>query len=295
MKTMIIGLSVLMLGLGMAFAASHTDGRFLAHPGENDLRASDLMGATVFVTEAEVAATTVQDVPQDWESVATIEDFLLAQDGTIRGVLVDVGGFLGIGARQVMVSMAELNLVRQQDSDDLYVVFNSTREELEQAPEYQNDPMASDTTDEEMMDEETTNEEMMDEEMSDEEMTAQEESSADQAQADEARRLGVPEEAMEGFQLVDVGTLTVDELKSAAVYDRLNEPVSDISDVQLSSEGSEVVAVLIDVGGFLGLGARTVAVDIDQIEIQMDPERNDLRVYLDMTREELEALPEYME
>lgn len=98
---------------------------------------------------------------------------------------------------------------------------------------------------------------------------------------------------MEGFEPIDVGTLTVDELTSASVYDRLNEPVSDIHDVQLSSEGSDVVAVLIDVGGFLGIGARTVAVDIDQIEIQVDPERDDLRVYLNMTREELEALPEY--
>lgn len=270
MKAMKLGLSVLILGLGMAFAVSHTGGPFLAHPEENDLRASALMGATVFVTEADVAATTVDAVPEDWESVASVDDILLAQDGTIRGVLVDIGGFLGIGSRQVMVSADALSFVRQQESDDLYVVFTSTQEALEEAPEYQDDPTANE-----------------------DEMASEEEASTDQAQAEEERRLGVPEEQMEGFEPVDVGTLTVDELTSASVYDRLNEPVSDIHDVQLSSEGSDVVAVLIDVGGFLGIGARTVAVDIDQIEIQVDPERDDLRVYLNMTREELEALPEY--
>lgn len=268
MKAMITVLSVLMLGLGGAFAQSQSDGRFLAQPEESDLRASELMGANVFVTEADVAATTVDEVPEEWESVASIDDFLLAQDGTIRGVLVDVGGFLGIGSRQVMVSMDALSFVRQQDSDDLYVVLTSTEEELEEAPEYEHDPMAGETS-------------------------SDDEARTDETRAEEERRLGVPEDQMEGFEPVEVGTLTVDELTSAAVYDRLNEPVSDIHDVQLSSEGSEVVAVLIDVGGFLGLGARTVAVDIDQIEIQMDPERDDLRVYLDMTREELEALPEH--
>lgn len=281
MKAMKVGLSVLILGLGMAFAASHTGGRFLAHPSENDLLASELMGAPVFVTETEVdvdvvvtengvEVMTVEEISQDWENVADVNDFLLAPDGTIRGVLVDVGGFLGIGGYQVMVGMEALNFVRQQDSDELYVVFTSTREELEEAPEYQDDPTAG-------------------------EMSNEDEASTDETQAEEARRLGVPEEQMEGFETVDVGTLTVDELTSASVYDRLNEPVSDIHDVQLAAEGEEVVAVLIDVGGFLGLGARTVAVAIDQIEIQMDPERDDLRVYLNMTREELENLPEYDE
>lgn len=143
-----------MLGLGTAFAASHTGGPFLAHPDESDPRASDLMGATVFVTEADVAATTVDEVPEEWESVASVDDFLLAQDGTIRGVLVDVGGFLGIGSRQVMVSMDALSFVRQQASDDLYVVFTSTEEALEEAPEYQHDPTAGEMSGEDAMDSE---------------------------------------------------------------------------------------------------------------------------------------------
>lgn len=268
MKTMIVGLSVLMLGLGAAFAAGHIDSRFLANPGEADLLASELMGATVYLTETEVdvdvyvtendvEVMTVTEVSEDWESVAGVDDFLLAQDGTIRGVLVDVGGFLGIGGRQVMVGMDALNFVYQEESDELYLVFTATREELEQAPEYQD--------------------EVQDDSMADE----------------EARLPGVPEEPIEGYESVDVDTLTVDDLTGASVYDRFNEPVSDIADVELSDGAEDVTAVLIDVGGFLGMFERTVAVDISQVEIQMDPEGNDIRVYLDMTEEELQNLPEY--
>lgn len=282
MKAMIIGLSTLMLGLGVAFAQDQAGDRFLTQAGESDLRASELMAATVYVTEADVSTTTVEDVPEDWESVASVDDFLLSQDGTLRGILVDVGGFLGIGARQVMVSSDALTFVRQEASDGLHVVFTSTREELEEAPEYQDDSMAGETNDEEAprADEEEASAE------------EDEEASSDEAQAEDAPPVGVPEEPMEGFEPVDVGTLTVDELRSAAVYDRLNEQVSGIEDVQLAAEGGQVVAVLIDVGGFLGIGARTVAVDIEEIEIQVDPERDDVRVYLNMTRDELEGLPE---
>lgn len=278
MKTMIVGLSVLMLGLGAAFAAGHIDSRFLANPGEADLLASELMGATVYLTETEVdvdvyvtendvEVMTVTEVSEDWESVAGVDDFLLAQDGTIRGVLVDVGGFLGIGGRQVMVGMDALNFVYQEESDELYLVFTATREELEQAPEYQN---------------EVQDDSMADDQASDDEMTDE-----------EARLPGVPEEPIEGYESVDVDTLTVDDLTGASVYDRFNEPVSDIADVELSDGAEDVTAVLIDVGGFLGMFERTVAVDISQVEIQMDPEGNDIRVYLDMTEEELQNLPEY--
>ena len=268
MKATLIALSVMMLGFGTALAQADTDGRFLQHAEETDLRASRLMGATVYVTQTDVAVTTVDGVPGDWESVANIDDVIFSHDGQIRGVLVDVGGFLGIGARTVMVSMEALNFVREHDGDDVYVVITSTREELEHAPEFQDDMTAREMTEEDRRAE------------------------AERAAADEGR-LGVPAEPADGFRRVEWGTLTVDDLQGATVYDRFNERVSGISDIVLSEGGTEVVAVLIDVGGFLGIGARTVAVYMEQLEIQYDPQVDDVRVYLAMTESELENLPEY--
>ena len=274
MKVTLIALSVMMLGFGTPLAQAETDGRFLQHAEETDLRASELVGATVYVSQTDVAATTIDGVPGDWESVANVDDVVFSHDGQIRGVLVDVGGFLGIGARTVMVSMDALNFVREHDGDDVYVVFTSTREELENAPEYQDDTMVR--------------------EMTEEDRRAEEERRAEaERRAAEEGRVGVPAEPAAGFQRVEWGTLTVDDLQGATVYDRFNERVSGINDIVLSEGGTEVVAVLIDVGGFLGIGARTVAVYIDQLEIQYDPQVDDVRVYLAMTESELENLPEY--
>lgn len=57
-------------------------------------------------------------------------------DGQVRGVLVDVGGFLGLGARAVTLSMGSVRIAVRSDSNDLYAVIDASREDLEAAPEY---------------------------------------------------------------------------------------------------------------------------------------------------------------
>lgn len=50
--------------------------------------------------------------------------------------------------------------------------------------------------------------------------------------------------------------------------------------------------VVLDVGGFLGIGAHTVAVPMDALQVFRDA-NEDVRVYLPWTQAQLEALPEY--
>lgn len=257
MKATLVFLSALVIGLGAAFAQVGSDGRFLDRASVSDLRATDLLGANVYVTDAP-AATRVVDGPMDgWESVGNVDDFVLSQVGDIRGVVVDIGGFLGIGARTLMVNLDALRIVQERDTDTVYVVMDATREELENAPEFDQDTLTS------------------------------------PARTDFTGRLGVPETPAAGFETVEPTALTADALTGASVFDRFGDRVSGISDVVLSDSGTEVEAVLLDVGGFLGLFTRTVRVDIDQLEIQSDPEHDDVRVYLDMTQEQLENLPEH--
>jgi uncharacterized ion transporter superfamily protein YfcC len=257
MKATLIFLSTLVIGLGAAFAQVGTEGRFLDRASVSDLRATDLMGATVYVTDMAATTRTVDGPMDTWESVGNVDDFVMSQDGDIRGVLLDIGGFLGIGARTVMVNLDALQIVQDTDSDSVHVVLVATREELENAPEFDQQTLTS------------------------------------EARTDFGGRLGAPETQREGFTAVAPTELTADALASATVYDRFGDRVSGISDVVLSDAGTDVEAVLLDVGGFLGLFTRTVRVDIDQLEIQSDPEQRDLRVYLNMTREELENLPEH--
>lgn len=60
----------------------------------------------------------------------------MSQDGTIEKVILDVGGFLGIGEREVAVTFDELQIIRNEDGSDLRVYVGATKEELEAQPDY---------------------------------------------------------------------------------------------------------------------------------------------------------------
>ena len=57
--------------------------------------------------------------------------------------------------------------------------------------------------------------------------------------------------------------------------------------------GEDIEGLLVDVGGFLGLGAHTVNLPIERAEIGWKPSDDDVRVQVALTRAELEAMPEY--
>ena len=119
--------------------------------------------------------------------------------------------------------------------------------------------------------------------------------------------------------------MTLADLEGTVVYDINDEEVGEISEIMLSSTGVADKAV-IDVGGFIGIGEKSVAVPFSEIalmvpadqldaeagtdtELGMDAEADaanadvdaaaemNARVvaYVDSTQEELEALPEVEE
>lgn len=91
---------------------------------------------------------------------------------------------------------------------------------------------------------------------------------------------------------VDSAGLSADELIGTTVYGANDENVGSINDVVL--EGDSVDFVTVDVGGFLGLGAKTVAVDMDNLAFMTD-EDGEMYLYTSFTQEQLEAQPEYDE
>jgi uncharacterized protein YrrD len=311
MKRFIIALSTLFLMTGVLAQ----NNLFVEGYQEGDLRISEILGTTVFVTEQEVAATEIQAQPEGWESVGTVDDVIVSRDGQVRGVMLDVGGFLGIGARSVMVSMDQITLVGDATNDQVYVVFTATREQLEQAPEYAHGERTVEADQPEPAAAEQPAETAEPAPADPAAPAAPADPAAPAAPADPAapaapadpaapaapgaEQPGVVDDRVgvgtppEGFVQADWAVLTADDLMRAEVYDRFNERVSGIDDVVLSADGSAVEGVLMNIGGFLGLGARTVMVDADFIEVHHDPEFRDVRVYLHMTEAELEALPEH--
>lgn len=108
----------------------------------------------------------------------------------------------------------------------------------------------------------------------------------------ERELLTAPVIEREDFTVVEAGTVSLDELEGVNVYGVNDEVIAEIGDV-IIGEGGQVQYFVMDVGGFLGLGEREVAVGFDEATILTDESGNDYRVYIDASEEQLENLPEY--
>lgn len=107
--------------------------------GENDLLASKLIGMSVYAVESDVDDTQTYpaDSRKDWATVGEVNDVVLNWDGSIKAVVLGVGGFLGIGEKNVAIDMTSLSKVRESvDSNDWFLVVNSSKQALTDAPPY---------------------------------------------------------------------------------------------------------------------------------------------------------------
>lgn len=66
------------------------------------------------------------------------------------------------------------------------------------------------------------------------------------------------------------GQWRLSQLEGLDVYNNLNEKIGDVREILIGRSG-EIEAVVIGVGGFLGLGERDVAVPFDQIKFTNEP------------------------
>ena len=122
-------------------------------------------------------------------------------------------------------------------------------------------------------------------------MAAEEEAPADDAMAAEADAAAAMD--FDGMESVATADISAEELTGTAVYGSGDEEIGSIGDILLSEDGS-VDAVIIDFGGFLGIGTKPVAVAFDNLTFVRD-ENGGLLLRTPLTAEELEAAPEYNE
>lgn len=83
--------------------AMQAEGGFITWQDQDQMIASNLMGADVWGAEN--------------ESIGAVDDLLLDRDGQIIAVIVGIGGFLGIGERDVAISTDQLEFVLAQDAE----------------------------------------------------------------------------------------------------------------------------------------------------------------------------------
>ncbi|MFG1421814.1 PRC-barrel domain-containing protein [Roseixanthobacter liquoris] len=68
------------------------------------------------------------------ESLGEVNDVLLDRNGAVVGAVIGVGGFLGVGQKDVAVPFNALELVRNNSGDSL--VLRKSKDELKAAPEF---------------------------------------------------------------------------------------------------------------------------------------------------------------
>lgn len=85
--------------------------------------------------------------------------------------------------------------------------------------------------------------------------------------------------------------LTADVLDGATIYGPGDESIGSVSHIHGSGPASQVV---IDVGGFLGIGAKPVAVAVGELEFMRD-EDGDVHAVTTWSKDQLKAMPEHID
>lgn len=78
----------------------------------------------------------VKSSVEDDEDIGTITDLVIDEDGQINAVVVGVGGFLGMGEKNVAIEWDSLELTKDEDGEDYVITVNASEDALEAAEEY---------------------------------------------------------------------------------------------------------------------------------------------------------------
>lgn len=272
--------------------------------------ASNLMGETVY-----------NGTGDDAENIGSVNDLVIGSSGTIDQIIVGVGGFLGLGEKNVALNFGEIDWAERDG--DRWIVVNATKEQLEGQPEFDMRPyqvapattaMAPAGTDgatpadgmavpaDDMAAAPADGTTMAPADgmaAAPADGTAPADPNADMTAEAPAAPTTAPDQTQTGA--IDRSTLTempanqirAEELVGTTVYGANEANVGSIGDVVLTQDG-QVDAVIIDVGGFLGIGAKEVAVGMDKLAFMTDANGNKY-LYTTFTEEQLNAAPAYDE
>lgn len=241
-----------------------------------------------------VGETVYNGTADDAEKIGDVNDIVLTKEGKAQSLVIGVGGFLGIGEKNVTYDFAKAQWAEK--NGDRWLVAQTTKEELQAQPDFDRkvyDPVPVTT-------------------MSDAGTPAAPAATAPPAApADTAAPMDKTAEAPAAESpdvkatdptqtaAIDKSTLTEmpvgeirgDDLKGTTVYGANDAKVGEIGDVVLAPD-SKPDAVIVDVGGFLGIGAKEVAIGMDKLKFMTDKDGKKY-LYTNFTKEQLQAQAAY--
>nr|WP_295464638.1 PRC-barrel domain-containing protein [Mesorhizobium sp.] len=268
--------------------------------------ASNLIGENVYNSTAE-----------DAEKVGDVNDLVLSKDGMVEAIVIGVGGFLGIGEKDVAIDFKTIDWAERDG--DRWIVIQATADQLKELPDFdrgayapapavasndaatppatttpstdmsQNNaatpPAATDKTAGAPADADATK--------ADKTAEAPVASGTDttaQAPATDTTETGAIDRSK--LKELNMAEIRTEDFVGTTVYGANEENIGEIGDVVL--QDGKVDAIIIDVGGFLGVGEKEVAVGMDNLAFMAD-EDGDRYLYTNFTKEQLVAAPAYDE
>ncbi|MCV9963012.1 PRC-barrel domain-containing protein [Pararhizobium sp. BT-229] len=105
-----------------AEAAPAAGSGYLTEQAEGQIAASTYIGQSVYNAAD--------------ESIGEINDVIFTQDGSVEAAVIGVGGFLGIGEKNVAVPLDTISVAEVPNSDDLKLTTQETADTLKAAPEF---------------------------------------------------------------------------------------------------------------------------------------------------------------
>jgi len=270
--------TAIVLALGTTAHADEHGGAFseMTFDESVNLNASELIGMSLYATEEDMQknAEVQADGEKNWDDIGEINEIVLTRDGEVQSVIAGVGGFVGIGEKDVAVDMSKLRFVSDgEQPDEFFVVVKASAVDVENAPSYGDTRKDTDMSESESMSE-----------SNDKDMAAK--------SGENRQLMSAPEVELDGYMSVQNDDLTAEEMTGTSVYGENDEHVGEVSELVLTDNG-KIDRAVIDVGGFLGMGEHSVAVTLDELEIMRADEGGDLRVYIDASEKALKDQPEY--
>ena len=265
-----------------AFAALLATGAIAqdaAVPAERPAAAGDLLSHGYQMIDTDGLASRLLGFPvyasaaADAERIGEINDLVINEAGDVAAVIVGVGGFLGVGEKNVAVDYAELEWAIADDNTER-LVLGVNKEALNAAPAV------------ELLDDQAAGK------MAQARPVPAADKMADPTQTGSVSTQPGAAAAPSTFDRstlndLDELTLTAEELIGTDVYGPNDEHGGTIGDFVLAEDGKAIDAIIVDVGGFLGMGAKEVAIGFENLDFAADA-NNNRYLLLNVTKAQLE-------
>ncbi|TCP43072.1 PRC-barrel domain-containing protein [Rhodovulum marinum] len=224
--------------------------------GNDALSAETLIGKRLYIEGASDGAgfslADLTDAPDSWTDVGEVGDVIVGKNGEVRSVIADIGGFLGVGEREVALSLDNLHFAADRDDQgDYFVLYRGERELLEDKSAFDRGETGDDAWLLSVGEEQARNDRM----------------NADNgAESTAMADPGDPARPGDMLAPAERAALTAGDLEGQPVEDSSGERIGEISDLVLTEDGT-IDKAIVDIGGFLGIGEKPVALPFSEIEI----------------------------